>query len=82
MVFAHGGAFVIGDLETHDRTCRRIAHACDVEVLAIDYRRAPEHPYPAVRRGRDRGAALGPPGRGGRRQRRRPPGHHGLPAAA
>ncbi|MEV4575321.1 alpha/beta hydrolase [Nonomuraea jabiensis] len=48
MVFAHGGAFVIGDLDTHDRTCRRIAHACDVEVLAVDYRRAPEHPYPAA----------------------------------
>ncbi|MEV1170405.1 alpha/beta hydrolase [Nonomuraea sp. NPDC049784] len=48
MVFAHGGAFIIGDLDTHDRTCRRIAHACDVEVLAVDYRRAPEHPYPAA----------------------------------
>ncbi|MFG6193990.1 alpha/beta hydrolase [Nonomuraea sp. JJY05] len=48
MVFAHGGALIIGDLDTHDRTCRRIAHACDVEVLAVDYRRAPEHPYPAA----------------------------------
>jgi acetyl esterase len=48
VVFAHGGAFVIGDLDTHDRTCRRIADACDVEVLAVDYRRAPEHPYPAA----------------------------------
>ncbi len=32
----------------HDRTCRRIADACDVEVLAVDYRRAPEHPHPAA----------------------------------
>lgn len=48
MVFAHGGAWVIGDLNTHDRTCRRIADACDVEVLAVDYRLAPEHPYPAA----------------------------------
>ena len=48
VVFAHGGAFVMGDLDTHDRTCRRIADACDLEVLAIDYRRAPEHPYPAA----------------------------------
>ncbi|WP_433429866.1 alpha/beta hydrolase [Nonomuraea sp. CA-141351] len=48
MVFAHGGAFVMGDLDTHDRTCRRIADACDVEVLAVDYRRTPEHLYPAA----------------------------------
>ncbi|MEV4215987.1 alpha/beta hydrolase [Micromonospora sp. NPDC049662] len=48
VVFAHGGGFVLGDLDTHDRTCRRIADACDVEVLAVDYRRGPEHPYPAA----------------------------------
>ncbi|MCO5996353.1 alpha/beta hydrolase [Actinoallomurus rhizosphaericola] len=48
VVFAHGGAWVMGDLDTHDRTCRRIAEACDVEVLAVDYRRAPEHAYPAA----------------------------------
>jgi len=47
-VFVHGGAFVIGDLDTHDRTCRRIADACDVEVLAVDYRRAPEYRYPTA----------------------------------
>ncbi|WP_084195519.1 alpha/beta hydrolase fold domain-containing protein [Streptosporangium amethystogenes] len=33
-VFAHGGTWVIGDLDTYDRTCRRVADACDVEVLA------------------------------------------------
>ena len=48
VVFVHGGGFVMCDLDTHDRTCRRIADACDVEVLAVDYRRAPEHTYPAA----------------------------------
>lgn len=48
VVYLHGGAWVIGDLGTHDRACRRIALACDVEVLAVDYRLAPEHPYPAA----------------------------------
>ncbi|MFI6817712.1 alpha/beta hydrolase [Nonomuraea sp. NPDC050328] len=48
MVFLHGGAFILGDLDSHDRTCRRIAAACGVEVLAVDYRLAPEHPYPAA----------------------------------
>jgi acetyl esterase len=48
VVFVHGGGFVMCDLDSHDRTCRRIADACDVEVLAVDYRRAPEHPYPAA----------------------------------
>ncbi|MER6944512.1 alpha/beta hydrolase [Nonomuraea sp. NPDC000554] len=48
VVFVHGGAWVFCDLDTHDRTCRRLARACDVEVLAVDYRLAPEHPYPAA----------------------------------
>jgi acetyl esterase len=48
LVFLHGGGWVIGDLDTHDRTCRRVARECDVEVLAVDFRRAPEHPYPAA----------------------------------
>ncbi|MFF7342085.1 alpha/beta hydrolase [Streptomyces sp. NPDC008163] len=48
VVFLHGGGFVFCDLETHDRTCRRIAEACDVDVLAVDYRLAPEHPHPAA----------------------------------
>lgn len=48
VVFAHGGGFVLGDLDTHDRLCRRLADACDVEVLAVDYQRAPEHPYPVA----------------------------------
>jgi acetyl esterase len=48
VVFLHGGGWVFCDLETHDRTCRRLAQECDVEVLAVDYRLAPEHPYPAA----------------------------------
>jgi acetyl esterase len=48
VVFLHGGGFVIGSLDTHDRACRRLAAASGVSVLAVDYRRAPEHPWPAA----------------------------------
>lgn len=44
----HGGGWVIGDLETHDRACRRLAFSSGASVLALDYRRAPEHPWPAA----------------------------------
>jgi acetyl esterase len=47
-VHLHGGGFVFGDLETHDAHCRRLAKASGWAVLAVDYRRAPEHPYPAA----------------------------------
>jgi acetyl esterase len=48
IVFFHGGMWMLGDLETHDRTCRRLADATGVRVLAVDFRRAPEHRWPAA----------------------------------
>jgi acetyl esterase len=46
MVYAHGGGWVMGDLDTHDGLCRHLAHASGWSVLAVDYRRAPETPFP------------------------------------
>ena len=48
LVFFHGGGWVIGDLESHDRACRRLAASSGVVIVAVDYQRAPEHPWPAA----------------------------------
>jgi acetyl esterase len=48
VVYFHGGGFVVGDLETHDATCRVLASAAGVRVLSIDYRLGPEHRFPAA----------------------------------
>jgi acetyl esterase len=46
IVYLHGGGWTIGDLDTHDGLARRIALATDCAVVAVDYRRAPEHQWP------------------------------------
>ena len=47
MVFIHGGGFVVGSIELNDADCRRIAAEVGAVVLSVEYRLAPEHPFPA-----------------------------------
>lgn len=48
VVFIHGGGFVIGDLDVYHSLCTEISHQLDLPVVSVDYRLAPEHPFPAA----------------------------------
>jgi acetyl esterase len=48
VVYLHGGGWALGDLEINDGVCRTVAAACGVVLVSLDYRLAPEHPFPAA----------------------------------
>lgn len=48
LLYLHGGGFVVGGLDTCEAMCRRVAQLADVAVVALDYRLAPEHRFPAA----------------------------------
>lgn len=47
-VYLHGGGFTVGDLDTHDEPCRILCREAGMHILSVDYRLAPEHPFPAA----------------------------------
>src|SRR4051794_41852229 len=61
VVFAHGGGWTIGGLDTHHRICRRLGHTSRAAGLSGGYPPAPQHPAPAARRGGGHGLGRGPP---------------------
>ena len=48
IIYFHGGGFVMGDLESHDLVCRHLCKETDTTVIAVDYKLAPEHKFPAA----------------------------------
>jgi acetyl esterase len=48
LLYLHGGGWAVGDLDTHDALCRRLAAEVGLVVVSLDYRLAPEHPFPAA----------------------------------
>lgn len=48
LMFFHGGGFVVCDLDSHDNMCRALCNEASTVVVSVDYRLAPEHPYPAA----------------------------------
>ncbi|MXR50890.1 alpha/beta hydrolase fold domain-containing protein [Halovenus sp. WSH3] len=48
VVFFHGGGYVLGSIATHERLCRRLVQESGCAVLSVEYRLAPEHPFPAA----------------------------------
>ena len=48
ILYLHGGGYILGSIQTHTELCSRIVRATGLRALAIDYRLAPEHPYPAA----------------------------------
>src|SRR5579862_6673944 len=48
LIYLHGGGWVVGDVETHDPLCRRVTNGTGARVVSVDYRLAPEDPFPAA----------------------------------